>query len=90
MQYIDNVSSPAVEATLQVHNRLVDMLADKDGDLSSCMCRMLVPASQIGCILGKGGSIISELRKNTRANIRIPPKEELPKCANNSDELVQV
>eukprot|EP00250_Pteridium_aquilinum_P002781 c13004_g1_i1 orf=180-1805(-) len=85
-EFTDSLSSPGVEAALQVHNRLVELLPDKD----VCVVRLLVPASQIGCILGKGGSIITEIRKATRANIRIPPKEELSKCANEDDELVQI
>ncbi|MCO5606091.1 hypothetical protein L7F22_060278 [Adiantum nelumboides] len=85
-EFADSLSSPGVEAALQVHNRLVELLSDKE----SCMSRLLVPASQIGCILGKGGSIITEIRKMTRANIRIPSKEELPKCASENDELVQI
>lgn len=82
----DSLSSPGVEAALQVHNRLVELQPDKD----ICVARLLVPANQIGCILGKGGSIITEIRKTTRANIRIPPKEELPKCASENDELIQI
>ncbi|KAI5074099.1 hypothetical protein GOP47_0010060 [Adiantum capillus-veneris] len=85
-EFADSLSSPGVEAALQVHTRLVELLSDKE----SCIARLLVPASQIGCILGKGGSIITEIRKATRANIRIPSKEELPKCASENDELVQI
>lgn len=85
-EFADSLSSPGVDAALQVHSRLVELLLDKE----ACVVRLLVPASQIGCILGKGGSIITELRKATRANIRIPSKEELPKCAHENDELVQI
>lgn len=89
-EFTDSLSSSGVEAALQVHKRLVDLQSDKDKDINTCMVRLLVPANQIGCILGKGGSIISEIRKATRASIRIPPKEELPKCASENDELVQI
>lgn len=52
--------------------------------------RLLVPAQQIGCLLGKGGSIIAEMRRITGANIKIFVKEQVPKCAQPNDELVQV
>ncbi|KAJ7299706.1 hypothetical protein O6H91_20G048700 [Diphasiastrum complanatum] len=79
--------SPTLEAVLQVQSRIAD-LAEKDG--SATFTRLLVPSINIGCLLGKGGNIISEMRKVTRANIRILPKENLPRCALESDELVQI
>ncbi|KAH7298105.1 hypothetical protein KP509_25G027100 [Ceratopteris richardii] len=85
-EFAESLSSSGVEAALQVHNRLMEMMSDKE----TCIARLLVPANQIGCILGKGGSIITEIRKSTHANIRIPSKEELPKCASENDELVQI
>jgi hypothetical protein len=45
---------------------------------------------QVGCLLGKGGSIITDLRRQSEAQIRVMPREALPKCARRSDELVQV
>lgn len=51
---------------------------------------MLVPTSRIGCLIGKGGAIISEMRRVTKANIRILSKENLPKIASDDDEMVQV
>ena len=52
--------------------------------------RLLVQRSQIGCLMGKGGSIISEMRNVTRATIRILTDENLPKVASEDDEMVQV
>lgn len=49
-----------------------------------------MPTSRIGCLIGKGGSIISDMRRATRANIRILSKENLPKVASEDDEMVQV
>lgn len=80
--------SPAMEAMIQVQGRTTaEMGGDKDGIVTT---RLLVPTNQIGCLLGKGGSIIAEMRKVTRANIRILPKDTLPRCALETDELVQV
>lgn len=45
---------------------------------------------QVGCLLGKGGSIIQDLRRQSTAQIRIMPRDTIPKCARATDELVQV
>jgi len=52
--------------------------------------RLLVPSSRVGCLIGKGGSIINEMRNSTRASIRVLSKENLPKVASEDDEMVQV
>lgn len=57
---------------------------------STLSARLLVHSQQIGCLLGKGGAIISEMRRATGANIRIFLKEHVPKCAQPNDEVVQV
>ena len=54
------------------------------------MARFLVYSNQIGCLLGKGGSIIAEMRKSTGAYIRILGKEQVPKCVGEDEEMVQV
>jgi hypothetical protein len=65
----------------------VDLGPDQDGVITT---RLLVPSNQIGCLLGKGGSIIADMRRHTRANIRILAKNSLPRCASETDELVQI
>ena len=52
--------------------------------------RLVVPSSQVGCLLGKGGAIVSEMRKATGAAIRIFAGEHVPRCTLESDEVVQV
>nr|XP_010927252.1 KH domain-containing protein HEN4 [Elaeis guineensis] len=79
--------SPAQDAVLRVHSRLAEAGFDKSSAISA---RLLVPAQQIGCLLGKGGTIIAEMRRATGASIRIFLKEQVPKCAQPNDELVQV
>jgi poly(rC)-binding protein 2/3/4 len=51
--------------------------------------RLLVPRKVIGCIIGKSGSIINEIRKRTGADIQIS-RSDKPKREDVSDELVQV
>ena len=57
---------------------------------SSVIARLLVPSNQVGCLLGKGGAIISEMRKAARVGIRILRGDQVPKCASEDDEVVEV
>lgn len=52
--------------------------------------RLLVSSSRIGCVIGKGGAIIKEMRSTSRANIRIFSDENIPKVAYEDDEMIQV
>ena len=52
--------------------------------------RLLVDPTQVGCILGKGGSVITELRRATGASVRVLSKHEVPPCAERGDEMLQV
>lgn len=88
-EYVDDRASPTLEAVLQLLPRTSDK-SKEEGKENIITIRFLVPSNHIGCILGKGGSIISEMRKRTRANIRIMSKDNLPKCATENDELVQI
>lgn len=83
----DDNLSPAQEALLHIQSQIVDLGPDKDSVITT---RLLVPANQVGCLIGKGGSIISEMRRATGANIRILPRKDLPPCALETDELVQI
>lgn len=78
---------PAQEALLHIQTCIVDLGPDRDDVITT---RLLVPSSEIGCLHGKGGSILSEIRRQTRANIQILPREYLPPCALGADELVQI
>lgn len=49
-----------------------------------------MPSTQIGCLIGRGGAIISEMRSATRASIRILTNENIPKVAYEDEEMVQV
>lgn len=52
--------------------------------------RLVAPSNQVGCLLGKGGAIVLEMRKATGAAIRIFGGEHVPRCASENDEVVQV
>lgn len=76
------------EAVFRVQNRIAK--AVPDGKEHTILARFLVSSNQIGCLLGKGGSIITEMRKKSGAHIRILGKDKVPKCASEDEEVIQV
>ncbi|KAG5621571.1 hypothetical protein H5410_006789 [Solanum commersonii] len=88
-EFFEDTYSPTIEAALRLQPRCREEV-ERDSGLISVTTRLLVPASRIGCLIGKGGSIINEMRKITKANIRILSKEDLPKVASDDDEMVQI
>ncbi|KAK1368983.1 KH domain-containing protein [Heracleum sosnowskyi] len=80
---LDDVKSMAVEAVLLLQEKI------NDEDADTVSIRLLIPSKVIGCIIGKNGSIINEIRKRTKADVRIS-KGDKPKCADDDDELVEV
>uniref|UniRef100_A0A2P2LSY0 K Homology domain-containing protein n=1 Tax=Rhizophora mucronata TaxID=61149 RepID=A0A2P2LSY0_RHIMU len=81
--------SPTMNAALRLQPRCSEKTERESGD-SVITTRLLVPRSHIGCLMGKGGAIITEMRNTTRANIRILSDENLPKVASEDDEMVQI
>lgn len=57
---------------------------------NTTLTRLLVTPSQTGCLLGKGGSIIAEMRKLSGAHIRVLSKDQVPKGVSENEEIVQV
>ncbi|XP_020520832.1 KH domain-containing protein At4g18375 isoform X1 [Amborella trichopoda] len=88
-EYFDDPFSPTIDAAVRLQPKCSEKTERESGE-PSFTTRLLVPSSRIGCLIGKGGSIISEMRKMTRANIRIFSKENLPKVASEDDEMVQI
>ncbi|ERN07461.1 KH domain-containing protein HEN4 isoform X2 [Amborella trichopoda] len=80
--------SPAQDAVIRVQTRISESLVMEKGAMVSA--KLLVPSNQVGCVLGKGGAIIAEMRRVTGTSIRIFVKDQVPKCASANDELVQV
>ncbi|XWS15980.1 hypothetical protein CRYUN_Cryun34aG0048200 [Craigia yunnanensis] len=79
----DDLKSMAVEAVLLLQGKI------NDEDDDTVTMRLLIPSKVIGCVIGKGGSIINEIRKRTKADVRIS-KGEKPKCADANNELVEL
>lgn len=88
-EFLEDTFSSTIEAAVRLQPRCSEKV-ERDSGLISFTTRLLVQSSKIGCLIGKGGSIISEMRRITKANIRIISKEDLPKIAAADDEMVQI
>ncbi|MED6163944.1 hypothetical protein PIB30_084956 [Stylosanthes scabra] len=86
--------SPAQKAVVLVFSKSVEGIVEKGLDLGlkkefSVTARLVVPSNQVGCLIGKGGAIVSEMRKATGTSIRIIGGKEVPKCVSDND-VVQI
>ncbi|KAG8383079.1 hypothetical protein BUALT_Bualt05G0147300 [Buddleja alternifolia] len=91
--YENESISPAQDALYRVHDLVVAEEVPVNGAFDEPLqvfVRLLVPSDQIGCVIGKGGQIIQNIRNETHAQIRILGREHLPPCALGSDELIQI
>ncbi|KAL5582264.1 hypothetical protein UlMin_014706 [Ulmus minor] len=88
-EFFEEPFSPTIEAAVRLQPRCSEKV-ERDSGILSFTTRLLVPTSRIGCLIGKGGSIVTEMRRATKANIRILGKENLPKIASEDDEMVQI
>ncbi|KAJ8642170.1 hypothetical protein MRB53_018864 [Persea americana] len=80
----DDLKSSAVEAVLLLQGKI-----NSNDDDDTVNISVLVPRRVIGCLIGKSGSIVNEIRQRTKADIRIS-KGKKPVCANDDDQLVEV
>lgn len=61
------------------------------GNSNRAVSRLVVSRMHVGCLLGKGGKIIEQMRMETKTHIRILPRDQtLPRCVAMSEEIVQV
>ncbi|CAN4107901.1 unnamed protein product [Withania somnifera] len=83
--------SPAQTAAVLVFDRILDAGSGMSlGTRSLITFRLVVANNQVGCLLGKGGAIISDIRKETGTSIRIFRGDRVPKCVSDNDEVVQI
>ncbi|KAL5174878.1 RNA-binding KH domain-containing protein RCF3 [Glycine soja] len=78
----ESTYSPAQKAVVLVFSKSVEAGVEKGLDLGSkkepyVTARLVVPSNQVGCLLGKGGAIVSEMRKATGANIRVIGNDQI-------------
>lgn len=61
------------------------------GGANRMVTRLVVSRMHVGCLLGKGGKIIEQMRMETKTHIRVLPRDHnLPRCVAMSEEIVQV
>ncbi|KAK6783505.1 hypothetical protein RDI58_021302 [Solanum bulbocastanum] len=79
-------------ALFRVYDKIIsdDTTDENSEEASQVTVKLLVSSNQIGCIIGKGGQIVQDIRSETGAQIRILKDKHLPACALSSDELVQI
>lgn len=79
-----------------VFAKSVEVGAEKVPDLGpnnklSVTAQLVVPFNQVGCLLGKGGAIVTEMRNATGTSIRIIGNDQVPKCViSDNDQVVHV
>lgn len=88
-EFFEDPVSPTIDAAVRLQPRCSEK-SDSESAEQSYTTRLLVSTSRIGCLIGKGGSIITEIRRTSRANIRILSKENVPKVAAEDEEMVQI
>nr|CAB3471605.1 unnamed protein product [Digitaria exilis] len=79
--------SPAQNAILHVQRKLMLPASDKEGP---AMCRLIISPNQVGCLMGKGGSVIAEMRKLSGAFIIVLSKDKVPRGVPEHDEVIQI
>ncbi|XP_074572838.1 uncharacterized protein LOC141829292 isoform X2 [Curcuma longa] len=88
VQFPSDEVAPVQDAVLRVQHRIVMGVPDlKEGTV---MCRLIVASNQIGCLLGKGGAVITEIRKLSGAQVRILGKDQIPKGVPENYGMVQI
>ena len=85
----DDGLTPILAAQMALF-RVYRCIVESAGSDAPLPFRLLVQTSQIGCLIGKGGSIIRQIRNETGATVRVLPSDALPACANADDELLEI
>lgn len=79
---------------IRVFSRSVEASYEKglDSPLSGTRitARLVIPPHHMGCLLGRGGSIMADMRKVTGAYIKIVGGNEVPRCSLGTDQVVLV
>jgi poly(rC)-binding protein 2/3/4 len=77
--------SPVIEALILLHSKV-----SAPSEKQHLVTRLVVPSKTVGCILGEGGKVITEMRRRIGAEIRVYSKADKPKYLSFDEELVQV
>lgn len=82
----DDRISAVQDAVLRVQGRILAAAPEKNEKVA----RLLVSISQIGCLLGKDGSVMAEMRRLSGAYIHIVPRDQMSKFMPENEEVVQI
>ncbi|KAL7596853.1 hypothetical protein Lser_V15G28200 [Lactuca serriola] len=89
----ESQNSASQNAVILIFNRSVESGFQKGMDMTSSSgaqvsTRLVISQNQMGCLLGKGGSIVADMTKMTGAFIKIVGDHQVPKCAPETDQVV--
>ncbi|CAI9280587.1 unnamed protein product [Lactuca saligna] len=87
--------SASQNAVILIFNRCVESGFQKGMDMASSSgaqvsARLVISQNQMGCLLGKGGSIVADMRKMIGAFIKIVGDHQVHMCAPETDQVVLV
>ncbi|KAL3150961.1 hypothetical protein ABBQ32_000704 [Trebouxia sp. C0010 RCD-2024] len=77
--------SPAIDALMYCAGPVLQ----EEGDPQKCV-RLVVPSSQVGCVLGKQGSIVSRVRESTGAMVRVLEQNKGQRRLETGEEVDEV
>ncbi|KAK4795383.1 hypothetical protein SAY86_013377 [Trapa natans] len=84
--------SKAQEALLRVFERILEVASESDGGemgVGIVSCRVLAEKSQVGSVIGKGGKVVEQIRKETSCKVKVLA-QRLPACANTGEEMIEI
>lgn len=91
---VESRNPASQNVAILIFNRPVESGFQKGMDMASSgaqvSARLVISQNQMGCLLGKGGSIVADMRKMTGAFIKIVGDHQVPKCAPETDQVVLV
>ncbi|KAG8368594.1 hypothetical protein BUALT_Bualt15G0061700 [Buddleja alternifolia] len=94
MESVKSRNSPAQNAAVLIFNRSMEVGIVKELILGSkgsiVLARVVVSSNQVSCLLGERGAIISAMRKETGAGLRLLGGNKVPKCAPENDVVLEI
>lgn len=91
---LDLPVSPAMDALMRVHKRIIDVDTDSapatSGAVGTVITRILVADTQAGSLIGKQGSTVKSIQDASNCTIRVLSAEHLPNFVLQDDSVVEV
>ncbi|KAF9603332.1 hypothetical protein IFM89_034681 [Coptis chinensis] len=95
LENVESQYSPAQNAVVRIFTRSIEVgiengLESGENKDQTVEARLLVASNQVGCLIGKGGKIVSEMRKITATGMWILQDDRVPKCATENESVFQI